>query len=80
MPYITEGPSGEVAFSSLGRHLLGTKGPTGFSSKSTAAEVSKDWNGEGKVRRTDVAEMKSLSCIIILFRFTWLNRGSVLYA
>lgn len=49
MPYKTEGATGDVPFTSLVPHLLGKKGPSGYGSNSTAEQVSKDWDGEGKV-------------------------------
>jgi hypothetical protein len=50
MPYVTEGPTGEVAQTDMMRHLFGVKGPSGFGSATTAEKVAKDWDGSGKVR------------------------------
>ncbi|WIA37711.1 hypothetical protein OEZ86_014595 [Tetradesmus obliquus] len=49
MPYVTEGPTGEVAQTDMIKHLLGRKGPSGFGSASTAEKVAKNWDGSGKV-------------------------------
>jgi hypothetical protein len=49
MPYVTEGPTGEVAQTDMIKHLFGVKGPSGFGSASTAEKVAKNWDGSGKV-------------------------------
>eukprot|EP00878_Enallax_costatus_P010798 GHUV01011275.1.p1 GENE.GHUV01011275.1~~GHUV01011275.1.p1 ORF type:complete len:277 (+),score=52.87 GHUV01011275.1:180-1010(+) len=47
--YETEGPISENPRTDLIKHLRGKAGPSGYGSNSTAAEVAKDWKGEGKV-------------------------------
>lgn len=61
MPYVTEGPTGEVAQTDMIKHLLGRKGPSGFGSASTAEKVAKNWDGSGKVsRKQHVQQQPSL--------------------
>jgi hypothetical protein len=43
---------GENPHSDLLPHLMSKKGPSGFSSATTAEQVAADWNGAGKVNST----------------------------
>lgn len=47
--YETEGRVSETLWTGLFDYLRGKPGPSGYGSSSTAAEVAKDWKGDGKV-------------------------------
>eukprot|EP00184_Porphyridium_aerugineum_P001665 CAMPEP_0184694026 /NCGR_PEP_ID=MMETSP0313-20130426/2095_1 /TAXON_ID=2792 /ORGANISM="Porphyridium aerugineum, Strain SAG 1380-2" /LENGTH=337 /DNA_ID=CAMNT_0027152237 /DNA_START=648 /DNA_END=1661 /DNA_ORIENTATION=+ len=47
--YDTEGPTGDNPGTGLLGYMMGTKGPSGFGSSSTADDVVANWDGAGKV-------------------------------
>jgi hypothetical protein len=69
MPYVTEGPTGEVAQTDMMRHLFGVKGPSGFGSATTAEKVAKNWDGSGKVSQQQVERqcMQAAACLQLHF-------------